>query len=84
MKYHLEIIGPDSSRVLETESDTPFMSISVGDVFDMAWWKPEDEDYKMFLRVRQVSHILQGREATLNHKIMAFTEKAEDPWGSVA
>lgn len=78
-KYALEIYSPGSIEDVETyfESDTPFMSINVGDIINSRLWaKTLDEG--VVLRVMKLEHFIWSAEDITKHKIGVITEVVED------
>ena len=60
LPYRLEIYSPknDKDLIISFESQTPFMTISVGDVLSPSGWGEGGPKTK--LRVTRVEHILFG------------------------
>jgi hypothetical protein len=74
MKYSLEIFHPavmDAVWVI-LESETPFMTISVGDIVNPYVFP--DADAGTLLRVVSLEHTLTSGE----HKISVYTEGVDD------
>jgi hypothetical protein len=74
-QYHLEIYEPDDRSCLlaSYKSDTPFMSLSIGDsIHGMSMNLSDTEE---FVRIKDIEHIFWVIEGShTGHKICVFTE----------
>lgn len=79
-RYFLEILEPGSTREcwVAFSSNSPFMSIHVGEILDPQIWNPAP-DPGVILQVVNVEHViwqLDGQDA--RHKIVVYTKAVED------
>jgi hypothetical protein len=81
MKYILEINEPGETGVAAAsfESDSPFGTVSVGDLLNPGNWEGAEHPGYV-LRVVNVEHILWdfGKGSGPSHKICVFTEAVPD------
>ncbi|MEZ4671469.1 MAG: hypothetical protein R3E39_26495 [Anaerolineae bacterium] len=78
--YHLEIYMPNSADDVwgVFTSDTPFMSISAGDIINPGTWDGGAIPGTTVLRAINVEHIIWNSQHGIKHKICVFTEEIED------
>jgi hypothetical protein len=70
MRYHLEICGPGEKNVLASfTSDSPFMTINRGDIFNPLQWDCGVTDGR--LQVVNVEHgIWKSPDGQMSHKML--------------
>lgn len=77
-KYELEIYSPNT--VLDTmasiESDSPFMTISVGDLVNPRLWTTHDVEG--ILKVTKIEHMIWETDGIAKHKICVYTTELPD------
>ncbi|HWS86415.1 MAG TPA: hypothetical protein VN282_05610 [Pyrinomonadaceae bacterium] len=88
-EYTIEIYQPSEpgSVWASFTSETPFMPIREGDfispafTYDREPGEPEFESKGSGLRVSRVEHAIRSTDGeTISHKLLVFTEEAENPW----
>ena len=89
-EYIIDIYQPGSpgSVWVSFTSDTPFMPISEGDfispafTYDQKPGEPAFESKGSGLRVSRVEHAIRSTDGqNISHKLLVFTEEADNPWG---
>jgi hypothetical protein len=78
-KYALEVYAPDTIEdvVGDFESDTPFMSINIGDILNNQTWENANFGGKL-LRVVRLEHFIWKSGDDIKHKIGVMTELVEN------
>jgi hypothetical protein len=78
MVYMLEIYEPGSteSAWVSFESDSPFGSISVGDIINPGVWEGSNSPMTV-LKAVAVEHLVWEAQGEVKHKIMVFTTEMD-------
>ena len=77
MEYILEIYEPESADNVWAmfSSESPFMTISPGDILDPGVWEGSKPPIRL-LRIVNVEHLIWDMEG-VKHKILVFTKEVE-------